>query len=196
MFYKKIILASTSPRRKELLARIAANVETAAPETDESFDTSLRPEEVPVYLSKIKALSVAKKFPENIVIGCDTVVICGGLIFGKPKDLAEARETLSKLSGTRHTVVSGVSVCYNNNICESFSESTEVFFRRLSLEEIADYAATGEPVDKAGAYGIQGRGGALVDYIKGGLCNVIGLPLELLAGKLNEIAKKQKTLSF
>ncbi len=174
-----MILASASPRRKELLtlAGFAFTVETAC--VEESYDPSLSPEAVVMHLASVKSAPVARKHPEELVIGADTVVVLEEEILGKPKDEAQAKEMLRRLSGRVHQVYTGVCLRKGEK-SRCFHECTLVRFKPLTQTQIEAYVATGEPMDKAGAYGIQGRGCVLVDGIQGDYFNVVGLPVSHL----------------
>ena len=181
----KIILASQSPRRKELLERMGIrDFETISPNVDESAFHGLPPEELVRRLSAEKAAAVAGKAGEDaIVIAADTVVALAGAVLGKPADELDAFKMLSALSGVRHQVYTGVTVCRGGEK-QTAHEVTDVTFRELSEREIEDYIATGEPMDKAGAYGIQGYGALLIQGISGDYYNVMGLPVCRLSGML------------
>ena len=181
----KIILASQSPRRKELLERMGIrDFETISPNVDESAFHGLPPEELVRRLSAEKAAAVAGKAGEDaIVIAADTVVALEGAVLGKPADELDAFKMLSALSGVRHQVYTGVTVCRGGEK-QTAHEVTDVTFRELSEEEIEHYIATGEPMDKAGAYGIQGYGALLIQGISGDYYNVMGLPVCRLSGML------------
>lgn len=176
----KTILASASPRRQELLKYVTESFEIVPADIDETLPTDIPAEQCAEYLAVQKAKAVAQAYPEDTVIGCDTIVICDGIIFGKPADSDDAGRMLRSLSGKTHKVVTGVCLCMGEK-CESFSEVTEVEFYPLSDEEIERYIQTGEPFDKAGAYGIQGQGSVLVKCIHGDFFNVVGLPAARLA---------------
>ena len=180
-----IILASQSPRRKELLGRMGIrDFETISPNVDESAFHGLPPEELVRRLSAEKAAAVAGKVGEDaIVIAADTVVALEGAVLGKPADELDAFKMLSALSGVRHQVYTGVTVCRGGEK-QTAHEVTDVTFRELSEEEIEHYIATGEPMDKAGAYGIQGYGALLIQGISGDYYNVMGLPVCRLSGML------------
>ena len=171
-----LILASGSPRRKELLSLITDEFEVLVSGCDEFVPEGTPAEKVPAILAEQKALAVAKLRPEDTVIGSDTVVVLGGEIFGKPKDKEHAHAMLKALSGKKHFVYTGVAVAENDKV-RSFVQKTEVEFYELSDEIIEKYIATGEPMDKAGAYGIQGKGSVLVKGIVGDYFNVMGLPV-------------------
>ena len=135
--------------------------------------------------ARAKALAIAATAPANAtVIGADTIVVLDGRIFGKPADEADARRMLAELSGRTHQVITGVCLVRNGQT-EAFAETTDVRFKEISAEDIAAYVATGEPLDKAGAYGIQGRGGAFVDSVDGDYDNVVGLPVARLERALD-----------
>ena len=173
-----IILASKSPRRHALLERMGVGEFTVMEsQADENVDESLPPEEVVRRLAERKADAVLPRVkPGDIVIAADTIVTLEGAILGKPKDKLDAFQMLSLLSGTRHQVYTGLAVCQDGKrIVEH--ECTSVYFREVSGKEIEGYIATGEPMDKAGAYGIQGRGSLLVERIDGDYYNVVGLPI-------------------
>lgn len=178
---KKIILASASPRRKELLEILGLCFSTISVDIDESLLPGEPPRDAVRRLARLKADAAMPRLSEDsIIIAADTVVALDGQIMGKPLDEEDARHKLSRLSGRQHEVITAVCVKIGEEVCEVEDETTRVFFRTLSEEEIAAYAASGESLDKAGAYGIQGRGGLLVDKIEGCYFNVVGLPLSRL----------------
>ncbi|MCL2509281.1 MAG: Maf family protein [Oscillospiraceae bacterium] len=154
------------------------------PDVEERFDPALPPGEAVMRIAEQKAGAVAALCPDDTVIGADTVVTLGDAVLGKPKDERNAADMLRMLSGQTHTVYTGVCVVRGGE-ARSFFEQTDVTFYPLSEAEILAYAATGEPMDKAGAYGIQGRGAALVKEIHGDYLNVVGLPLARLLRELN-----------
>ena len=174
----KIILASNSPRRKELLERIGiTDFTVAAPNVDESVEDGLSPAEIVEQLSLRKARAAAKKAgPSDLIIAADTVVALDGAVLGKPRDKGAAFAMLTALSGREHHVFTGVTVLRGEEAA-TLHEETAVTFRQLTPEEIRGYIATGEPMDKAGAYGIQGYGALFVEGICGDYYNVMGLPL-------------------
>ncbi len=178
---RKIILASGSPRRSELLKTIGLDFDIIPDNTPENADMTMPPEEVVMYLARFKGENVMKKLEgdrDALIISADTVVVLDGRIIGKPKDREEAFEMLSELSGRAHRVYTGVCVCdLANGRSESFFECTEVFFKALTAKEKDAYINTGEPMDKAGAYGIQEYGAAFVEGIHGDYFNVVGLPI-------------------
>ncbi len=182
-----LILASKSPRRKELLSIITTDFEIIPAVKDENADPALPPKEFVRALAISKAEEVAENHPNDCVIGSDTVVAINGEILGKPKDKADAFRMLSLLSGTNHSVFTGVAVIKDGKV-HSFTEETKVKFFSLSAEEIESYIATGEPFDKAGAYGIQDLGALLVEGIDGDYYNVMGLPTGRLYRLLKELS--------
>ena len=180
-----IVLASGSPRRRELLERIGiTDFDIRIPEVEESFPEGLTAPEVVAYISKEKADAAAKLCtPDEIVITADTMVFLDDRRLGKPRDEAHALEMLTALQGRRHTVCTGVTVQRGSRRLTE-SESTAVFFRPASEAELRNYIATGEPMDKAGAYGVQGRGALLVERLEGDFFNVMGLPVLRLSRML------------
>ena len=181
----RIILASGSPRRRELLERIGVtNFQVLAPETEETYPVNLTPPEIVAYLSQKKAAAAAALCgPEDLLIAADTMVFLGDRRLGKPRDAAEALEMLTALQGRRHTVCTGVTVRRGSAI-RTETESTAVYFRPASEAELQAYLRTGEPMDKAGAYGVQGKGALLVERLEGDFFNVMGLPVRRLSEML------------
>ena len=182
-----IILASASPRRKELMEMLKVpNLKIVPAKGEERPPEHAGPGELVTALSAAKAREVAERCePEDLVIGADTIVWVDGQPFGKPRDPEEAAAMLRRLSGSEHEVYTGVSVIRGGR-CESRWERSLVRFRPLEEEEIARYIACGEPMDKAGAYGAQGKGALFVERIEGDFFNVMGLPLCLLGKMLKE----------
>lgn len=177
----RLVLASSSPRRKALLETLDIPFEIQVSQAEETLNQSLPPEEVASRLALIKAESVARGLNDALVIGADTIVVLGNQILGKPGSEEEAKEMLKKLSNCRHEVITGLALVDTvNGTTDICHETTSVWFRRLDDEEIDWYIATGEPMDKAGAYGIQGKGAVLVERIEGCYFNVVGLPLTRL----------------
>lgn len=174
---RPIILASKSPRRKELLSLITENFVIKSAEVDENLPKGIQPDKAVEYLSKIKAEPF--KSEEDVIIGADTVVSIDGVILGKPKDRSNAFKMLKMLSGKYHSVFTGVTIIRPDST-KTFSVETRVKFFDLTDREINDYLDTGEPFDKAGAYGIQGKGSLLVEKIDGDYFNVVGLPVSTL----------------
>lgn len=172
-----LILASKSPRRQELLKLITKDFVIKTANVDETLPDGIAPKEAVEYLSKIKAMPF--KNGTDTVIGADTVVAADGKILGKPKDEEDAFAMLRLLSGREHSVFTGVTILKGDGI-DTFSVETRVKFFELSDEEIKNYIKTNEPMDKAGAYGIQGYGSLLVEKIDGDYFNVVGLPISQL----------------
>ena len=173
----KIVLASQSPRRRQLLGQMGLEFTTQSPEIDESAFHGRDARDLVETLSREKARWVARQqTPDTLVIGADTVVVLDGAILGKPRDGAEAQAMLAALSGRDHQVFTGVTLCQGDRILTQ-AEETQVTFRPLTGQEIRQYVSTGEPMDKAGSYGIQGLGGLLVEGIRGDYHNVMGLPI-------------------
>ncbi len=181
----KIILASASPRRRELMRYITEDFEAVSTDCDETLPDDIEPKAASEYLAVLKAKAGAEKHPNCIVIGCDTTVILGSEILGKPKDKAQCIADISKLSGRTHQVITGCCIISCGKI-RSFSEVTDVTFRELTAAEIEAYADTDEPYDKAGGYGIQGLGSALISHIDGDFFNVVGLPVGRLFNELKK----------
>ncbi len=174
----EIILASASPRRIEMLKNIGIEFKVFPSNVDENSLDADTPEKFVCKCACLKAVDVAKKYPDAWVLGADTVVVLGSKIMGKPVDSKDAKKMLKELSGREHRVISAFCVTRNfdNRQIVEYVE-TRVRFKNLTSEEINGYVATGEPLDKAGAYGIQGIGSFLVKEIRGSYTNVVGLPL-------------------
>lgn len=183
---KKVILASQSARRKELLKYLFDDYEIIPSGADETPPDGIEAEAIPEILAVRKAMDVAKDHPESLVIGCDTVVIFDGKIYGKPRDTDEAFNMLRTLSGRTHKVVSGVCMCYGEKTM-SFSQTTLVTFYSLSDKDILRYINESSPLDKAGSYGIQDRGGLFVRSLEGDHYNVIGFPIARLKTELERL---------
>lgn len=186
----KIILASASPRRRELLTQMNLTFE-AIPSKGEEIITKQRPDEVVLELAEQKAGEIARQFTnDTLIIGADTVVVKDGQILGKPKDEADAVHMLTMLQGTTHQVYTGVCLVQKvggKEICHTFYEATDVEFYPMTEEEIRSYVETKEPMDKAGAYGIQGKCAVYIRGIKGDYNNVVGLPIARLYHELDKI---------
>ena len=179
-----IILASQSPRRKELMGQIGLKFKVVSPNVDEHVEGNPSPAQLVEELSLRKAQAVARQAGEDeLIIAADTVVALGGVGLGKPKKERDAFSMLSALSGNRHYVYTGVTIIQGGRT-ETQHEVTTVTFRELEPDEISHYIATGEPMDKAGAYGIQGLGALLVSNIDGDYFNVMGLPVYRLGRML------------
>lgn len=171
-----LVLASASPRRRELLSALGLEFEIFPAEIEETFSLGASPEDVVQELARAKAQAVARWFPRAAVLAADTLVVKRGRLLGKPKDIEGARAMLRNLSGTWHRVYTGVCILYGKEEVLFFSE-TAVKFRKLLPEEVEAYLATGEPLDKAGAYAIQGLAAAFVEAVHGSVTGVVGLPL-------------------
>ncbi len=181
---KKVVLASASPRRKELIKLIFEDFEVLPAECDETLPEGISPKDAVEYLSEIKNEATRKLLSkEALVISADTVVAIDGEILGKPVDKDDARRMISLLSGKTHAVYTGVTICDGERKV-TFSEKTDVTFYHLSEKEIENYISTSEPYDKAGGYGIQGKAGLLVEKINGDYYNVVGLPVARLNREL------------
>ena len=179
-----LILASASPRRRELLGLFGIPFVIRAADIDETMNPALPPETEVARVSRLKALAVPRG-SEDVVIAADTIVVCGGRVLGKPHSPEEAENMLRLLSGREHQVMTGCTVCAPGG-AETFTEITDLHFRELSDAEISRYVATGEPMDKAGAYGIQGGGALFCTGIHGDYFNVMGLPVCRLGQLLRE----------
>lgn len=176
----KVILASASPRRQALLQQIGITPLVCPADFAEGSVTASQAQEVALYNATGKCAAVAAKMGDELpIIAADTIVVIDNVILGKPQDAAAAKAMLQCLSGRTHQVITGVAVRYKGQQLSKVCV-TDVSFRQLTAEEIDAYIATGEPMDKAGAYGIQGRGAVLVEKINGCYNNVVGLPLSLL----------------
>lgn len=178
-----IILASNSPRRKELLAQVGICFEAEAADIEEVIRTDLPIGEAIEQSAYAKAACVAKRHPEDVVIGADTIVYLDGEVLGKPHTAKSAKEMLWRLSGKQHQVITGVAILSSKKE-ECFHIVSDVTFFELSEEEIDAYIQTKEPLDKAGAYGIQGKGAIFVAKIVGDYYNIVGLPIAEVAHRL------------
>jgi septum formation protein len=182
---KTIILASASPRRKELLRRIGLRFKVDPSNYEENISSELEPHELAKSLSLEKAKLVAEKHMNALVIAADTFIVFEGKILGKPRTGTEAKEMLETISGRQHLVITGFTIIdTENNKALSKAVETKVYIRKLSSNEIDAYVESKEPLDKAGAYAIQGLGSVIVEKIEGDYFNVIGLPLSALAESL------------
>lgn len=182
-----IILASASPRRRELMKLITNDFTAVSADVDETIPENINIFKASEYLAEIKAKAVGNR--TDVIIGCDTTVICGDKILGKPKNMDECREFMRMLSGRTHQVATGCCIIGNGKI-KSFTEITDVTFRRLSDDEIEEYISSPEPYDKAGGYGIQGKGSLLIEKINGDYFNVVGLPVSRLNQELKIFIKE------
>lgn len=184
---KPIILASASPRRREICTLLGLDFTIQAAKNEPPLDPSLLPAQAVRYVAAAKAREVFTKNPSKIILGADTAVVCGGRIFGKPSDKPEAFQMLRELSGKAHTVMTGVCILSpQKQVC--FTDTALVEFFPLTDEEITAYIQTGEPMDKAGAYGIQGAGARFIKHIEGDFYTVMGLPCGRLYQELKEFS--------
>ncbi|HXC35031.1 MAG TPA: Maf family protein [Candidatus Acidoferrales bacterium] len=186
-----LILASASPRRAELLRQLKLEFEVVPSNAKEVFDEHLSPLELCQLNAHRKARAVAKKIPDALVLGADTLVFLDHKIFGKPSDIAQARDMLLQLQGRTHQVVTGISLIHLRTYTERiFAESTDVLFRPLTAEQVDEYLAKINPLDKAGAYAIQENGELVVSEISGSFSNVVGLPIEKVESELEGWSEK------
>jgi septum formation protein len=172
----KLILASGSPRRRELLTRAHIDFEVVQSGLEEVREPHESAREYALRMARDKALAVSRRHPHRSVLAADTVVECEGVILEKPIDARDATRMLSALSGRTHTVVTAFAIASKETVIASEAVVSRVTFRTLTSDEIASYIATGEPFDKAGAYGIQGIGGGFISQVEGSRDNVMGLP--------------------
>lgn len=183
----KIILASSSPRRKEILENANVKFDIIKSEIDEVILDNELPSQVVMRLAFEKCIDIAAKHRESLVIGADTVVVLDDIILGKPKDIDEAVAMITQLSGKTHQVITGISLINlsaNKKIIDYVVSNVK--FKDLSAEDIKDYIQTNESLDKAGAYGIQGYGALLVEEIQGDYFNIVGLPISRLSDLLKQ----------
>lgn len=188
---RTLILASGSPRRRELLEQASIPYIVAPANADESVPCDFTPEQAVTELARRKALAAQKEYPEELILAADTLVALEGQTFGKPVDEKEAEEMLRRLSGRTHEVFTGVAIrCGNRE--NAFFERTLVTFYELDTCDIEEYIKTGEPMDKAGAYGIQGRGCLFVRRLEGDYFNVVGLPIARVCRELKAFQAVKK----
>jgi septum formation protein len=180
----KLILASASPRRKTLLGATGLAFEIVESRIDEARHDGENAPDFAMRMAREKALNVSIRFPDALVLAADTIVECDGQILGKPADGAAARSMLRTLSGNTHTVVTAFAIARAGAVVESMSVASRVTFRALSPDEIAAYVASGEPLDKAGAYGIQDAGAGFIQRVEGTRDNVMGLPVREVVATL------------
>ncbi len=181
-----LILASASPRRKELLGLFRIPFDICIADIDETMDPALDPKAEVGRVSRLKALATARK-KDDVVVAADTIVVCQGRVLGKPKNEEDAVSMLRLLSGRDHQVMTGVTVLRGEKT-STVTEVTDIHFRELTDREIRAYVATGEPMDKAGAYGIQGGAALFCSHMVGDYYNVMGLPVCRLGEMLRELA--------
>ena len=182
----RVILASASPRRRELLTLIGLRHEVRPAGIDESILPGEAPAAHAERLAREKAHAIAATEPDAVVIAADTIVVVDGDVLGKPRDATEARAMLRRLSGRTHTVLTAIAVARGERTVSAV-ESVDVTFRALGDQEIDAYVATGEPMDKAGAYGIQGYGATIVERVDGDYFSVMGLGLRRVVGLMGQI---------
>ncbi len=183
-----LVLASASPRRRQLLEMLGIEHRVVPPDVDETRRPGEAPADYVVRLAREKARAVSGRDPKPLVLAADTTVILGDELFAKPATVGEAVEMLGRLAGRTHQVYTGVALAQGERV-ETALDVSDVTFRRLSSDQIANYVATGEPMDKAGAYAIQGQGAALIDGIRGDFFGVMGLPLRLVLDLLERFGK-------
>lgn len=184
---RSLLLASTSPRRIELLGAAGFRFETVSPEIDERFDVDLTLRELTGFNALRKGMAIARKNPQQVVLAADTLVSLGHEVIGKPVDLADARKILRRLSGRTHEVCSAVFIAHRvARKSTLFHEISRVRFRRLTGARIDDYLAKVNPLDKAGAYAAQGFGAQIIEEIDGSFTNVVGLPMDKTIAALAE----------
>jgi septum formation protein len=187
----RVVLASGSPRRRDLLNLVGISHEVRPPNIDETMRDGETPRRHAERLAREKASAIATRDPSLITIGADTIVVVNRKVLGKPRDTVQAAAMLKQLSGRQHTVVTAVAVARGKKL-RSAVEEVRVKFRKLHDDEIAAYIATGEPMDKAGAYGIQGYGATIVECVEGDYFAVMGLPLARLVGLLRDLGVKYR----
>jgi len=174
----RIVLASTSPRRRELVQALGMECEFASPDVDDNSILYHIPRELALKAALFKAFAVESSFPNSLIIAADTIVTMDNRIYMKPRDAADACRMLGELSGRVHKVITGIAVKESGKATMLDAAETQVHIRALDTEAIREYVATGEPLDKAGAYAAQGIGRQLIQHIDGDYYNVVGLPLE------------------
>ncbi|HEV2170419.1 MAG TPA: Maf family protein [Candidatus Binatus sp.] len=180
----KVILASASPRRRQLLAAALIEFDAIESKVPEEHAAGEPPRDYALRMASDKARAVSSRFPDAIVIGADTIVVCENRILEKPTDADDARRMLTMLSSRTHTVITAFALARAGTILESSPVESRVTFRKLTDTEIDDYIATDEPFDKAGAYGIQGVGGGFISHVDGSRDNVMGLPTDSVVAAL------------
>ena len=180
-----LILASASPRRREILSSMGYEFQVVPSGVDEIVYPHRTPEETAEDLARQKAEDIAKRFPEDLVLGADTIVVLDGQVLGKPTDTEDAVRMLQELSGREHQVITGVALVGGGEE-HCFSVTTKVWMMDAPDDMISAYVSSGEPMDKAGSYGIQGKGAMLVEKIEGDYFNVVGLPIQKIARVLAE----------
>ena len=187
----KIILASQSPRRAEILRMLGVSFKVESSNIHEEINQKIKQNEIPINLSEAKAEKISHKYPDKIIIGADTVVVFNKKIFGKPKDKNESKKMLKALSGNCHEVITGVTIMNKKlGVIKTFSETTKVFVQKIPTKQIEFYVNNYNTLDKAGSYGIQEWFSVWIKKIDGCYYNVMGLPVSKLHRHLLEIEKK------
>ena len=190
----KIILASQSPRRAEIMRMLGVNFKVESSNIYEEMKQNIDQNKIAINISKAKAEKISQKYPNNIIIGADTIVVCNEKIFGKPKDKNESRKMLRALSGNCHEVITGVTIMNERfGVLKTFSETTKVFVHEIPTKQIEFYVNNYNTLDKAGSYGIQEWFSVWIKKINGCYYNVIGLPVSKLHRHLVEIEKLMKS---
>ena len=182
---ENIILASRSPRRAFLLEQVGLHFEQIPSHIEENFN-GMQPIDFVLHYSKKKAEEIQKIYPDSVIIGADTIVVLDNMILGKPQNDEDAFQILKKLSGKCHEVLTGVSILFHDSQIYDIAK-TKVYFSPISDEDIKEYISTGEPMDKAGAYGIQGYGSQFIDKIDGCYFNVMGFPIPLFYEMIKKV---------
>ena len=187
---RPLILASRSPRRRDLLAAAGIEALCAPSDVEELSETEDAPATLALANAELKAMAVALERPDDLVLGADTIVVLDGEIFGKPRDLGHAAEMLGRLAGRAHEVITGVClVHWAKRHVAKFTEATRVRFRALDEAQISDYLAAIDPLDKAGAYAAQDDGGRIIECVEGSFSNVVGLPVERTLAALEKFPR-------
>lgn len=186
MTKQQVILASKSPRRKELLLRLIPSFSIVDSTIEETYPSTLKPTQIPVYLAIKKAKNIVQNFPDALIIAADTIVCIDHQILGKPKDQEDAKKMMQCLSGRTHQVITGVCLLKGKQMCHFFCK-TAVKFSKMSEEEINDYVLHADIYDKAGAYAIQKEASKFIVSIQGDYYNVVGLPIHKLYQKLKKM---------
>ena len=190
-----LILASASPRRRDLLTQVGLCFEQAAADVDESWPAGRGPEEAATEIALRKAEAAAEGRTEGIVLAADTAVVHNGDLLGKPRSETEALRMLQRLAGDTHRVVTGLALMDVATGCRlTGAECTDVVMRLAGADELSAYIASGEPLDKAGAYGIQGLGAGLVTRVDGCYFNVVGLPIQMVIGFMQQLTRSRRTV--
>lgn len=188
-----LVLASASPRRRELLETTGYAFKVDVAGVEEACTGKGSPAELAMYNAEIKGEAVFRQHPDSLTLGADTVVVLDGKILGKPQDIADAREMLHRLSGRENEVITGLAWFHHTGI-EKVAVHTKVVFRNLTADEIDAYVASGEPMDKAGAYGIQGGAAGFVQQVTGSYTNIVGLPLAEVVQHLHRFSELHRYL--